>query len=57
MYERIIDKKKGRVLKNVQEIENFLKERVNHNDYLMVKASNGTGINKEIIKLREKYAL
>ena len=57
MYERIIDKKKGRVLKNVQEIENFVKERVNHNDYLMVKASNGTGINKEIKKLREKYAL
>ena len=57
MYEGIIDRKKGKVLKNVKEIENFVKERVHHNDYLMVKASNGTGINKEIKKLKEKYAL
>ena len=57
MYERIIDKKKGKVLKNIKEIEAFIKERVHHNDYLMVKASNGTGVNKEIKKIKEKYAL
>ena len=37
--------KRGRILNNNSEIINLIKNDLNNNDYLMVKASNATGLN------------
>ena len=47
-YNSISKKKKGRVLNNNSQIIDLIKNDLNNNDYLMVKASNATGINKII---------
>ena len=38
--------KKGSILKNNLEIINLIKNNINNNDYLMIKGSNSTGLNK-----------
>ena len=38
--------KKGYILKNHLEIINLIKNNINNNDYLMIKGSNSTGLNK-----------
>jgi len=44
--------KRGRILANNSEIINLIKNDINNNDYLMVKASNATGFNKMINSLK-----
>ncbi len=44
--------KRGRILNNNSQIINLIKNDLNNNDYLMVKASNGTGFNKIINNLK-----
>ncbi|MDC0978652.1 UDP-N-acetylmuramoyl-L-alanyl-D-glutamate--2,6-diaminopimelate ligase [Candidatus Pelagibacter sp.] len=45
-YNSISKKKKGRILINKSQIIDLIKNDLNNNDYLMVKASNATGLNK-----------
>jgi murE/murF fusion protein len=47
-YNSILKKKKGRILNNNSQIIDLIKNHLNNNDYLMVKASNATGFNKII---------
>ena len=51
-YNSISKKKKGRVLINNSQIIDLIKNDLNNNDYLMVKASNATGFNKIISKIK-----
>ena len=44
--------KRGRILKDNSEIINLIKNDLNNNDYLMVKASNATGFNEIINNLK-----
>jgi murE/murF fusion protein len=45
-YKILHKKKKGYILKNHSEIINLIKNNINNNDYLMIKGSNSTGLNK-----------
>jgi murE/murF fusion protein len=45
-YKILHNNKKGIVLKNHSEIINLIKNNINNNDYLMIKGSNSTGLNK-----------
>ena len=45
-YKNIHKDKKGLVLKNTSEIINLIKNNIDNNDYLMIKGSNSTGLNK-----------
>jgi len=45
-YKILHKKKKGTILKNHLEIINLIKNNINNNDYLMIKGSNSTGLNK-----------
>ena len=45
-YKALHKNKKGSVLKNHSEIINLIKNNINNNDYLMIKGSNSTGLNK-----------
>ena len=45
-YKILHNNKKGSVLKNHSEIINLIKNNINNNDYLMIKGSNSTGLNK-----------
>ena len=49
MFEKLLNSKKGRVLSNKSQIIDLIRNDLNNNDSLMVKASNATGFN-EIIK-------
>jgi murE/murF fusion protein len=51
-YNSILKKKKGRVLNNNSQIIDLIKNDLNNNDYLMVKASNATGFNKIIGEIK-----
>ena len=44
--------KRGRILNNNSQIINLIKNDLNNNDYLMVKASNATGFNEIINNLK-----
>ena len=48
MFEKLTDSKKGRVLYNKSQIIDLIRNDLNNNDSLMVKASNATGFNKII---------
>ena len=45
-YKILHKDKKGSILKNHFEIINLIKNNINNNDYLMIKGSNSTGLNK-----------
>ena len=45
-YQILHKNKKGSILKNHSEIINLIKNNINNNDYLMIKGSNSTGLNK-----------
>jgi len=45
-YKILHKNKKGSILKNYVEIINLIKNNINNNDYLMIKGSNSTGLNK-----------
>ena len=51
-YNSILKKKKGRVLNNNSQIIDLIKNDLNNNDYLMVKASNATGFHKIISQIK-----
>ena len=51
-YNSISKKKKGRILINKSQIIDLIKNDLNNNDYLMVKASNATGFNKIISEIK-----
>ena len=45
-YKNLKNSKKGLILKNRSQIINLIKNNINNNDYLMIKGSNSTGLNK-----------
>ena len=45
-YYKIPKSKRGLILKNKIDIFNLIKNDLNNNDYLMIKGSNSTGLNK-----------
>ena len=45
-YENLYKSKKGLILKNSSQIIDLIKNNINNNDYLMIKGSNFTGLNK-----------
>ncbi|MDA9933394.1 UDP-N-acetylmuramoyl-L-alanyl-D-glutamate--2,6-diaminopimelate ligase [Candidatus Pelagibacter sp.] len=51
-YNSISKKKKGRILVNKSQIIDLIKNDLNNNDYLMVKASNATGLNKVVREIK-----
>ena len=52
MFEKLSDSKKGRVLSNKSQIIDLLRNDLNNNDSLMVKASNATGFNKILKEIK-----
>ena len=44
--------KRGRILHNNSQIIDLIKNHLNNNDYLMIKASNATGLNKIVNNLK-----
>jgi MurE/MurF fusion protein len=52
IFHNIIKSKRGRVLSNKSQIIELIRNDLNNNDYLMVKASNATGFNKIIKNLK-----
>ena len=45
-YKNIDNEKKGLILKETSQIFDLIKNNINNNDYLMIKGSNSTGLNK-----------
>ena len=52
IYNSISKLKRGRVLSKDSQIIDLIKNDLNNNDYLMIKASNATGLNKAVNILR-----
>ena len=52
IFDSISKSKRGRVLNNNSEIIDLIKNDLNNNDYLMIKASNATGFNKIVNNLK-----
>ncbi|MDC3062166.1 UDP-N-acetylmuramoyl-L-alanyl-D-glutamate--2,6-diaminopimelate ligase [Candidatus Pelagibacter sp.] len=52
IFKKLNKSKRGKVLKNKQDIIKLIKNRLNNNDYLMIKASNATGFNKIVRNLK-----
>ena len=52
IFNSILNSKRGRVLNNNSQIIDLIKNDLNNNDYLMVKASNATGFNKIVNNLK-----
>ena len=46
IFDSISKSKRGRILNNNSQIIDLIKNDLNNNDYLMIKASNATGFNK-----------
>ena len=51
-FNKIRTQKKGKVLKSNDDIFNFIKNDLKKEDYLMIKGSNSTGLNKIVRQLR-----
>jgi murE/murF fusion protein len=52
-YKHINKDKRGNIFQNIEDIELSLSKIISHNDYLMIKGSNKTGLNnfsKKMIK-------
>ena len=52
IFNSISKSKRGRILDNNFQIINLIKNDLNNNDYLMIKASNATGFNKIISEIK-----
>ena len=52
LFNKLTKYKKGRILKNKNQIIELIRDELNNNDYLMVKASNATGLNKIVKNLK-----
>ena len=46
IFNKLLKSKKGRILINKSQIIDLIQNDLNNNDYLMIKASNATGLNK-----------
>ena len=51
-YNSVLKKKRGSVFNNNSQIIDLIKNDLNNNDYLMVKASNATGLNKIVSNIK-----
>ena len=47
-------KKKGKIFKSKKEIKDFIYNELNNGDYLMIKGSNSTGLNKIVKEMSIK---
>ena len=58
-YKKLNKSKKGLILKKNLQIIDLIKNDLNNNDYLMIKGSNSTGLNKltNVIKMSKTHAL
>ncbi len=58
-FKKVKSNKKGKYLSKLDQINDLIVKELNNNDYLMVKGSNSTGLNKFILKLKDNnsYAL
>tara|TARA_B100000787_G_scaffold154192_1_gene128891 strand:- start:10562 stop:13408 length:2847 start_codon:yes stop_codon:yes gene_type:complete len=52
-FQRLHENKKGLILKNISEINSLIKNTINNNDYLMIKGSNSTGLNKLTMDIKK----
>ena len=52
IFKNISKAKKGRILNNKSQIIELIRKDLNNNDYLMIKASNATGLNKIVKKIK-----
>ena len=52
IFNSISNSKRGRILNNNSQIIDLIKNDLNNNDYLMIKASNATGFNKIVNNLK-----
>ena len=52
IFKNLLKSKKGRILHNNNQIIELIKNELNNNDYLMIKASNATGFNKIVKNLK-----
>ena len=52
IFKKIVKSKRGKVFRTNSQMIKFIKNDLNNNDYLMVKASNATGFNKMINDLK-----
>ena len=52
IFKKLLKSKKGRILYSKSEIIELIINDLNNNDYLMIKASNGTGFNKIVTELK-----
>ena len=53
-YYAISPDKRGKILSNINEIYNLIKNDLNNNDCLMIKGSNSTGLNKFVSKIKKE---
>ena len=53
IFNKLTKSKKGKILSNQFQIIEFIKNELNNNDYLMIKGSNATGLNKVVKKLKD----
>ena len=52
LFNKLTKYKKGRILNTKNQIIELIRDELNNNDYLMVKASNATGLNKIVKNLK-----
>ena len=52
IFENLLKSKKGKILNSNAQILELIKNGLNNNDYLMIKASNATGFNKIVNSLK-----
>ncbi len=52
IFNKLSKLKKGRILNNKSQIIEMIRNDLNNNDYLMIKASNATGFNKIVNELK-----
>ena len=53
-YNKIRTQKKGKILKSTSEILGIIKNDLNNGDFLMIKGSNSTGLNRITKKIGYK---
>ena len=53
-FNKIRTRKRGRILESKSDILNIIKNDLNNEDFLMIKGSNSTGLNKIIKQIGSK---
>ena len=54
-FNKIRTRKRGRILESKSDIINIIKNDLNNDDFLMIKGSNSTGLNKIIKQIGTKF--